>query len=523
MSVVQFPYPAVREYDDELAASEERYRQVVEGAWEVIFTLSLDGRLLAINAAFERVTGYKVADWIGKPYIELLHPDERAHSREVFRAVIERQESVRDTLTLVGRESAAYVELTSFPKVEHGRTTAIYGFARDVTEERRIESERRQLEARLAQADRLNSLGRLAATVAHEFNNILMGIGSFGEMIRRGKNVPMAIEQIAQSVKRGKRITSDILRFTQHAEPVRMPFDVAAWLDGIGLEARTLLPPDCDVSVTIEGEMSIDGDASQLQQVFTNLILNARDAMPHAGTLSIRASRGAAPASGADRRPERPPLHPEGFAHFTVSDSGCGMTPDVRKHIFEPLFTTKKNGTGLGLAVAHQVVTRHGGDISVESTMGCGTTFHILLPLTTEKVEVTSETREQAATDSDPLRLLLVEDDEAVAEGLRTLLSLEQVQVTLAANGADAIRAVYNGAFDVVVLDVGLPDIDGMRVYDAIAALRANLPVIFSTGHASRADALITRADVAVLLKPYDTPVLLRTVREVMKRKRTAC
>jgi len=505
MTVVQFPYPAVREYDDELAASEERYRQVVEGAWEVIFTLSLDGRLLAINAAFERVTGYKVADWLGKPYIELLHPDERAHSREVFRAVIERQEAVRDTLTLVGRESAAYVELTSFPKVEHGRTTAIYGFARDVTEERRIENERRQLEARLAQADRLMSLGRLAATVAHEFNNILMGIGSFGEMIRRGKNIPTAIEQIAQSVKRGKRITSDILRFTQHAEPVRAPFDVAAWLDGIAVEARTLLPPDCDVSVAIDGELRIDGDASQLQQVFTNLILNARDAMPHAGTFSIRAA--------AEGR----------FARFIVRDSGCGMTPDVRKHIFEPLFTTKKNGTGLGLAVAHQVVTRHGGDISVESTMGCGTTFHILLPLTTENVEVTSETREQAATDSDPLRLLLVEDDEAVAEGLRTLLSLEQVQVTVASNGADAIRAVYNGAFDVVVLDVGLPDIDGMRVYDAIAALRSDLPVIFSTGHASRADTLISRADVAVLLKPYDTPVLLRTMREVMKRKRTAC
>jgi PAS domain S-box-containing protein len=593
----------------ELAASEQRYREVIEGASEVIFTLSMDGRFKSINAAFESVTGWPAAEWIGKPYLELIHPEERLHSREVFRAVIERQEAARDTLTIIGRESMAEIELTSFPKTENGRTTAIYGFARDVTEARRVERERQQLtrslqlllestvdailtfdlngnctmsngaatkmfgpiadrivlanigatllevgrsgnvrsdhvavtlgdgsrvhveysaapvvddgvrvgvvvtltdiserlrlENKLAQADRVTSLGRLAATVAHEFNNILMGISSFGEMIRRGKNVPTAVEQIAQSVRRGKRITGDILRYTQHAEPVRAAFDVAPWLDGVIEEARSLMPSHCEVKVAGERQLRIDGDASQLQQVFTNLILNARDAMPAGGTLSITVAR------------------EQNNAHFIVSDTGCGVAPETLRHIFEPLFTTKKNGTGLGLSVVHQVVTRHGGEVSVESTPGLGTTFHILLPLASSAAGHASAAGSALPfTPPGASRMLLVEDDEVVGEGLRLVLSLDNVDVMIVRTGAEAIHAAHTNEFDVMILDVGLPDMDGLHVYNAVAAMCPELPVIFSTGHADRSnvDALLTRPDVAFLLKPYDPATLLSTMREVMNR-----
>jgi len=606
----------------ELAASEQRYREVVEGASEVIFELSMDGKFKSINAAFERVTGWSAAEFRGKPYLELIHPDERMHSREVFRAVIERQESARDTLTIVGRDKIAQIELTSFPKVENGRTTAIYGFARDVTEARRAERERQQLtrhlqlllastidgiltfdldgrctmvneaaiqilglgaeeivretmgdalravadgsetryatlklqrtdgslvpveysatpvldgnvtvgvvvsftdiserlklEAKLEQADRLTSLGRLAATVAHEFNNVLMGVAPFVEMIRRGRHIPTAVEQIAQSVKRGKRITGDILRFTQPAEPVRTAIDVERWLAHLFVEARTLLPASYDVkTIAAEPGLHIDGDPSQLRQVFTNLVLNARDAMIRDGSLTITARREPADARFSFGKVEQP----ERYVHFLISDTGCGMTPETLRHVFEPLFTTKRDGTGLGLAVVHQVVKRHEGEIFVESTRGRGTTFHLFLPLATyESERMPPAIAEPSPTALSPSRVLLVEDDDTVGEGLTFLLGLDSIEVEVAENGESAIRAVQDESFDLVILDVGLPDIDGTRVYDEIARLRPRLPVIFSTGHADRSkvEALLTRPNVAFLHKPYEGATLLSTIRRVM-------
>lgn len=606
----------------ELAASEQRYREVVEGASEVIFEMTMDGKFKSINAAFESVTGWPAEQFVGKPYLDLVHPDERLHSREVFRAVIERQESASDTLTIVGRDRIAQIELTSFPKVENGRTTAIYGFARDVTEARRAERERQQLtrnlqlllastidgiltfdldsrctmvnqaamqilganaeeivrasigdvlravaaggevryatlklqradgslvpveysatpvldgtetvgvvvsftdiserlklEAKLEQADRLTRLGRLAAIVAHEFNNVLMGVAPYVEMIRRGKHIPTAVEQITQSVRRGKRITGDILRFTQPAEPVRTAFDVEPWLENLFIEARTLLPPEYDVtSAVAERGLHIDGDRHQLQQVFTNLVLNARDAMIRRGTLTIAARREAAGA----RFPFGKVEHPERYVHLLVSDTGCGMTPETLLHAFEPLFTTKRDGTGLGLAVVHQVVQRHEGEIFIESTRGRGTTFHIFLPLATrDNVRTLPVPAEPVVSRTNASRILLVEDDETVGDGLTVLLALDAIEVAVAKSGEAAIRAVRNESFDLVILDVGLPDIDGTRVYDAIARLRPELPVIFSTGHAdaSKVEALLTRPSVAFLHKPYEGATLLSTIRRVM-------
>jgi PAS domain S-box-containing protein len=614
-----------------LAASEQRHREVVEGATEVIFTLSLDGVFLTLNAAFESVTGWRAADWVGKPYLHLIHPEDREHSRNVFRRLIEERRSIVDELRLVTARGERTVEVTSFAKLENGVPEAIYGFVRDVTTERRAErdrqqltrnlqlllestvegiltfdledrctmsnaaasrflgrtseemvqltsrellhggknrdeftmqvansgrvrsesnaifyrkdgtsvpvdysaapvidegvvigvvvsfseiTERLQLEAKLEQANRVASLGRLAATVAHEFNNVLMGISPFIEVIRRGRDVERAVEHISRTIKRGKRITEDILRFTQPAEPVRTAFDVRTWLQNLLFEARLVLPRNISVTLDeVDPSMRLHGDANQLQQVFTNLILNARDAMPDGGTLTLAVKREAPNARFAFG----PVEHPERFAHFVVNDTGVGMGRETLKHIFEPLFTTKRSGTGLGLPVAHQVVLRHAGEMFVESEIGSGTSFHIFLPLAFE--EVSSAPESAPALDDTPqsLWVLLVEDDESVAAGLVALLGLEGFRVTCAATGQEAIDAIRVSAPDVVVLDVGLPDMDGTSVYNTIAAIRPDLPVIFSTGHGDRArvESFLENPHVAFLLKPYDGSTLLQTIREV--------
>ncbi|HEX2122469.1 MAG TPA: response regulator, partial [Thermoanaerobaculia bacterium] len=247
------------------------------------------------------------------------------------------------------------------------------------------------------------------------------------------------------------------------------------------------------------------------------LILNARDAMPEGGLLRITVGRETTPDP---RLPWGVMRHPERYAHMVVSDTGCGMGADTLRHIFEPLYTTKKNGTGLGLSVVHQVVMRHAGEIFVESAPGAGTSFHIFLPLAAAaETRTTAAAPEQAWTAPPASRILLVEDDESVAGGLQALLSLEGIDVVIATTGADAIRAVVREEFDLVVLDVGLPDMEGTNVYSAIAAMRPELPVIFSTGHGDRSklELATARANVGFLLKPYDCDVLLATMREVTR------
>ncbi|HEV7765802.1 MAG TPA: PAS domain S-box protein, partial [Thermoanaerobaculia bacterium] len=620
--------------EQELDASRERYRDVVEGASEVIFTMSPDGRFLSLNAAFEQTTGWPVNDWIGRHGFDLLDPSDLDRVRERFIRIVEHGEPMAAELRIKGKHGDVLLDITSFAKLENGRTRTVYGFARDVTEARRAEnehrnltrslqlllestvegiitidregrctlsnnaaaqilgrsaremdetlhallhgvhcregascpiarlamsdevhsinkdtawrsdgtsvpieysaapiidggvhvgvvitfsdiSERRKLEVKLEQADRLTSLGRMAATIAHEFNNVLMGISPFVEVIRRGKNLETSLDHIARAVKRGKRITEEILRFTRHAQPQRTTFVVAPWMESIVLEATSLMPSYCSIETSIVApELLIDGDANQLQQIFTNLILNARDAMPHGGKLTIEVVREQPNA----RMPFGVVARPERFAHCIVRDTGVGMPPETLRHIYEPLFTTKKSGTGLGLAVAHQVVQRHGGDIFVESTVGVGTTFHIFLPLAEDSATATAAVEHAIASIGVGRHVLLVEDDHSVAMGLMSLLELEGLRVDIAETGAEAILALERFTPDVVVLDVGLPDMEGTVVYTAIAKKQPLMPVIFSTGHADRAliDGLLEQPNVAYLLKPYTSAVLLRTIQEVL-------
>lgn len=363
-------------------------------------------------------------------------------------------------------------------------------------------SERRKLEVKLEQANRLSSLGRVAATIAHEFNNVLMGIAPFVEVIRRTSardRIDSALGQIAQSINRGKRITGEILRFTQPAEPVRAPFDAGEWLRAMTPEMRSLLPQSIALEVTSEERLIIDGDASQLHQALINLVLNARDAMPGGGKLTIRAER----EEGGAR------------VHLVVADTGIGMSERVRQHMFEPLFTTKKRGgTGLGLPLAHLVVSRHGGEILVDTAPGAGTTFHLFLRAAEREAPPEPAPSAAEAQVDHTRRVLLVEDDPIVATGILSMLELEGFSADTVGSGAAAIDRIRSSPPDLVVLDLALPDMAGTDVYDTIALTHPTLPVIFSTGHLdqSMVEKYLARPNVSYLIKPYDAAALLAAI-----------
>lgn len=496
----------------EARSAQERLRlqaRLLDAVEQAVIATDRDGVVTYWNRFAEVVCGMSAADAVGRRSFSLTRIEQL---RGTVRAAIERLaagESWSGEILLRlrdGERSPGWAIATPLLDPVGGVRGAVVTFT-DITE-------RKKLEGRLQQATRLSSLGRLAATIAHEFNNVLMGISPFVEVIRRGRNVEASLDHIARSVTRGKRITEDILRFTQPAQPVRSPFDLAPWLENITAEARSLMPEQCRVRQTLQPRtLRVNGDANQLQQIFTNMILNARDAMPDGGTLTIEARREAAGSRfsfGVLPNPER-------YAHVIVSDTGKGMAPEILSHIYEPLFTTKKTGTGLGLSVAHQVVQQHGGEIFVESAPGAGTTFHVFLPL--DPSTPAEHEDSGAAAPVTGRHVLLVEDDAVVASGLVSLLEFEGFDVALAVTGQDALEAVERATPDVVVLDVGLPDIEGTTVYEQIAANRPDLPVVFSTGHSGRAkiERLLQRPNVAYLLKPYDAASLLDAIRNVTR------
>ncbi|HEY6842747.1 MAG TPA: response regulator, partial [Thermoanaerobaculia bacterium] len=364
-------------------------------------------------------------------------------------------------------------------------------------------TERKQLVDQLEQAKRVSSLGRVAASIAHEFNNILMGIQPNVEVIQRSSPTGLrtVTENIVRAVQRGKRVTDEILRFTRPAEPNLQSLDVAEFLAKWREETESLLGlVELEIDVP-EEPIHVSADPMQLVQIFTNLALNARDAMQdRPGRLAISAhvskSFGSFPF-GVVKSPDR-------FVHLTVADEGCGISADRLNHIFEPLFTTKRGGIGLGLAVTYQIVTRHQGHIFVESEVGKGSTFHVFIPAALpDTVQAMSGEASNAAAIK---RLVLVEDEPAVASGIAMLLEMEGIDVTTVYTGADAIPAIDTKEPDAVILDIGLPDMDGVGVYLEIQRRWPNLPVLFSSGHGDSAklETYLSKPNVGFILKPYD-------------------
>lgn len=499
-----------------LRQSEQHFRSLIENASDMILTLARGGRILYASPSVEQILGYS-QEWLrGRSISAFVH---REDAEQALRSLT--SEPVKTGAPVAAsfrfrHKNGSWRSLEAIARAlsEPGNEEAVIVNCRDVTD-------RELLQNQLEQANRLTSLGRLAATVAHEFNNVLMGISPFAEILERSSDdgrVRSATGHISAAVKRGKRITDEILRYARPHEPVTTAIRVEEWLHTIVEELEALVGPDIQIRAAVaDPSLVIKGDLPQLNQVMTNLILNARDAMPEGGTITIEAI---APRQGAPQ-PFGIVPEPEKFVQLVVRDPGIGMTDEVQRHMFDPLFTTKKTGgTGLGLTVAHQVIKAHHGEIFAESTPGEGTAFHLFLPRGAES-EIDLVTRVAPVADDSvrSLRVLLVEDDEAVRGGIEALIEAEHWEVRSVATGGEAQAAVKLYDPDVVLLDVGLPDIGGVQVYEMIAAEKPELPVIFSTGHGDQLqlEQYLSAPHVGFLLKPYEGQQLLDEIRRVVK------
>jgi PAS domain S-box-containing protein len=450
-----------------LEESEQRYRELVEDVTDILYTVDTEGRFVSLSRSFERLTGYAVEAWIGRPFAELFKP--------------------RAEQPLGGADGA----IREYDLPARSGAAGTIGMARDVTEQRTIAR-------KLEEAKRMSSLGQVAASLAHEFNNVLMGIQPFVEVIARGitptQRISDALGHITRAIGRGKRASQEILRFANPKEPQLFAIDAQVWLPTLLGQLIAVLPSTINLTCSIDPDVRfIRGDREHLEQVITNLVYNARDAIGGHGAVDVAVS-----AAGEHVR-------------ISVRDDGPGIPPPMLDRIFDPLFTTKRNGTGLGLAIARRLMEGQGGALSAENRAGGGSAFHLLVPAADP---VAPPVPVLVSGKAGVKRVLLVEDDLSVGTGLEALLQSEGYETTWVRASADACEAAKRMQPEVAIIDVNLPDGSGVDLVPLLRIQQKDLPVVLSTGHVEP-NLSNEKVRILSLMKPYELDDLLLAIENV--------
>ncbi|HEX2103299.1 MAG TPA: PAS domain S-box protein [Solirubrobacteraceae bacterium] len=495
-----------RRAEAERNAAQERMQAIIDNSPALVIVKDLEQRYLLVNRRWEEITGLRGDDVLAHTSGEVLGSRSPAQDA-VDREVIETGE-VRETMaTMPGLDGEEITFLVvKFPlRDAEGQLYAVCTIATDITERRRSAEERAQLEARLAQAQRLESVGQLAGGVAHDFNNllsvILTCVGFATRELPADHPVREDVEEIGRAADRAAALTRQLLMFSRREVATPQVVDVAALVRDLErllnrtLSERVALRISCGPDV-----VPVLIDPAQLEQVLVNLAVNARDAMPEGGTLSIA-------VGGTD-----------GGVRITVADDGSGMPADVREHAFEPFFTTKEagEGTGLGLATVHGVVTDAGGTVDISSEVGAGTVVTIFLPAAAEALATTEEPSAAPVTAPGSARVLVVEDQDPVRRQACRILEDHGYSVRQAGTGDEALRSWE--PVDVLITDVVMPGMGGQQLAAAARERTPGLRVVYMSGHTD--DVLVhdsaRHGDIAFVQKPFTRESLLRAVAEAL-------
>ncbi|MBW3563605.1 MAG: response regulator [Acidobacteria bacterium] len=476
---------------------------------------SLGGRAIARPSLGERKKSNRCPNWetTGRNVFELVHPEDRPDVESRFAEVV-RQEATSHPFELRYRHKSGswrLIETVLSPARDPDGNEIVISNYRDVTEARYL---RRQYE----ESERIAALGRVASSMAHEFNNVLMGIQPFVEVIKRSSDpeqLSSAANQIGASIRRGKNVTDQVLRFTRGQQKLLGPVRVLAWLGAQLPEIRAITPESIHLDLSLPDEdLWVTGNLEQLQQILVNLVSNAIQAMPEGGEMHIVAQRARQASWSFGHVPD-----PKSMLHLAVSDTGVGIDPELHGKIFEPLFTTGKvHGTGLGLSVTRQIITAHEGYLFVESRPGHGATFHAFIPLSTARPEL-RKPRGDSRLDERIRRVLLIEDEDMIAEGLRVLFEMGDVELERASTGIEGVERARSDAFDAIILDIGLPDIEGEEVFQQIRSTDSDIPIVFATGHADqqRLGELLRKPHTSFVGKPFELDSLISVLNDALR------
>ncbi len=500
-----------RQAEEALRRSERYYKSLFESAHDAILLIDPNTkRILDVNRRACELYGYDRQEFLALSLHDITADSPNA-TEQGGPGVVCRRAAVHR------RKDGGFMHM----EVNHSAVTsadreAILCINRDVTE-------RNRLEERLRQAQKMEAVGRLAGGIAHDFNNLLTVVVGYSDcLVNELSSQPQAREmaqEISKAADRAAELTGQLLAFGRKALVCPRVLELNAAVSQTESLLRRLIGEDVELVVELSPtEIKTRIDPGQLHQVLLNLSVNARDAMPRGGRLTIAI---AATVFDEDGVRTKPNLHPGDYAVLTVTDTGCGMSPEVLAHLFEPFFTTKEigKGTGLGLATAYGIVEQAGGHTEVESNTGAGTTFRIYLP----RVEAPAG---EPPAPPPPLPLpgaetvLLVEDEAMIRSYAALVLREQGYHVIEASDGSEALELCrrHQGPLHLLLTDVVLPRLGGRELAERSAALRPGLRVLFISGYTE--DTVlrhgVIKSDVHFLAKPFTPAILIGKVRAVL-------
>jgi len=512
-----------------LEKSKRRYQRLVNAMEGIVWEADADSpRYSFVSKRAEDILGFPIDRWLTQPrfWRNRLHPDDLQRAVQAYAEGVESGESFETEYRMIAEDGTPiWLRDTVTVAREEDGTVRLRGVMVDVTKRRNAEQALENNAEQLRQSQKMEAIGRLAGGIAHDFNNLLTTIGGYADFIRRGLDDSSPLRSEADEIERATQMATDLtgqlLTFSRQQETKPESLDLNLVVVEMNQMLARVIGEDIRLSTIFQdGLGAVCADPSQLQQVLLNLAVNARDAMPQGGELTIRTENVQVDAENAE-------LHkgvvPGRYVAMSVSDTGHGIDAETQAHLFEPFFTTKEEGegTGLGLATVYGVVTQSDGHIRVESEPGCGTTFTVYLPWTERESDV-----EPAAAVAPPEfstgteTILLVEDDSNVRELARRILEMSGYMVIEAADGTEALAMCRTDEtpVDLLATDLVMPHMGGRELAEKAAAVVPDLKVLFLSGYPGAE--LVEEGRLApgssFLQKPFTPAALSSMIRKIL-------
>jgi PAS domain S-box-containing protein len=506
-----------------LRRSEDRFGYLIQNLSDVITVVAVDGTMLYHSPSIERVTGYRPSQLLGESFLAYIHPEDEPAVRAAIERVTLGVGTAAPPEFRFRHKDGSWVWLESVGNnlLNDVAVGGIVVTSRDVTG-------RRVLEDQVRQSQKMEAVGRLAGGIAHDFNNLLMVIQGYAEIVLQEETVPASarksVETIARATESAANLTRQLLSFSRKHAFSPQVLDLNSLVNRMSEMLLGVLREEMEFTVRLSQDACcVSADPGQVEQVIMNLVVNARDAMPSGGTLTIETAR----VNAEGVRAGRPiVVEPGDYVMLAVSDTGVGMDADTQSRIFEPFFTTKgrNEGTGLGLSVVYNIVRGSGGLVRVISEPGKGSTMQVFFPRVDAPavVEAVQPPAKPARTGKETI--LVAEDQPDLRWMICQFLQELGYSVLEATDGRDAVALAehYRGPIDVVVTDVVMPHVRGPEVIRRIKGSRPDVRVIFMSGYTEgEVDSVDIESapEMRLLQKPFELDFLAAKIREVLGAK----
>ena len=529
-----------------LRESEAKYSALVEQAQDGVAIIQ-DEVFKFVNTASASVTGYAVEELIGMPFLDILAPESREMAAWIYTLLLsgEKVPPLFEVKLICKDGNIKYGEVSSGLIQYHGKP-GVMAITRDITDRKRVAEEKEKIQAQLIQAQKLEAIGLLAGGVAHDFNNLLTMIQGHATLALleiseadpieadpveadpteadpiEANSIVMDLNEIRTAAGRAANLTRQLLLFSRRQPTERVSLNLNSTVDELLKMIHRIIGEDVTINVDLEPDLwTVLADEGNIEQVIMNLVINARDAMPRGGELTIKTKN---LSLDNEQAMLIPGASPGQFVCLSITDTGCGMSKEIMTRIFEPFFTTKEigKGSGLGLSVVYGIIRQHEGWIHVCSEPGKGTEFAIYLPASFTVTE--TKVRESASVkkfQGKGEHILLVEDEEGVRKLTAIMLRENGYAVFAAANVQEALSIFgqERGNFDLLLSDVVLPGQTGIELADQLLLLRPTLRVLLISGYPNKQSqwAVIQERGFRFLHKPVSLLDLLRTIREIIE------